>query len=82
MDTMVSPAREQTAMPAIKQRIIDDITEQIRTGKLKSGDQLPTSPQLREQYGAGSLVPVRAAIASLKDRGLVESIHGVGVFVK
>jgi DNA-binding GntR family transcriptional regulator len=70
-------------MPAntIKQRIIDDLTVQIRTGQLKPGDKLPTSPQLQAAHGAQSLVPVRAAIAALTVMGLVVHQPGVGIFV-
>lgn len=69
-------------MPAqsAKQRIIDDITEKIRTGEITPGAQLPTSPELMAQYGT-SLGPVRAAIDRLKAVGLVEFTPGVGVFV-
>jgi DNA-binding GntR family transcriptional regulator len=84
MATMTSPAREKsTTVPAasIKQRIVDDLTEEIRTGRLKPGDKLPTTPQLQEAYGAQSVVPVRAAMALLKDRSLVEFVPGLGVFV-
>jgi DNA-binding GntR family transcriptional regulator len=69
-----------SAVPT-KQRIVDDITEDIRSGRLKAGDQLPTSPQLRAKYDT-SLVTVRAAVSVLKAMALVESVHGVGVFVK
>ena len=71
-------------MPAasIKQRIVDDITDKIRTGDLKPGDRLPTTPHLQEQYGAKSIVPVRAAMSELKAVGVIEFVPGVGLFVK
>lgn len=62
------------------QTIIDDITEQIRSGKLRPGDRLPSTAQLREQYGV-SITVVRNAVQWLKAVGLVEGLSGVGVFV-
>ena len=63
------------------QRIIDDITEQIDSGQLRPGDQLPSASELRAQYGV-SITVVRGAINWLKATGVVEGVPGVGVFVK
>ncbi|MCP2323419.1 DNA-binding GntR family transcriptional regulator [Hamadaea flava] len=60
--------------------MINDLTGQITSGQLKPGDQLPTNNQLRKQYGV-SITVVRAALQWLKARGLIEGVHGVGVFV-
>lgn len=61
-------------------QMIDDLTEQIASGRLKPGDRLPSNTQLREQYGV-SITVVRGAMQWLKAAGLVEGVHGVGVFV-
>jgi GntR family transcriptional regulator len=62
------------------QRIIDEITEQITSGQLKPGDQLPSTAELRAHYGV-SLSVVRNAVQWLKAKDLVEGLSGVGVFV-
>jgi len=62
------------------QKIIDDIKKQIASGELSPGDQLPSTAELREQYGV-SITVVRGAINWLKATGLVEGVPGVGVFV-
>ncbi|WP_155371156.1 winged helix-turn-helix domain-containing protein [Catellatospora vulcania] len=68
-------------MPKSKtQTLIDDISGQITSGKLKPGDQLPSTAELRQQYGV-SITVVRNAIQWLKAVGLVEGLAGVGVFV-
>ncbi|MBT7580324.1 MAG: FadR family transcriptional regulator, partial [Candidatus Marinimicrobia bacterium] len=53
---------------------------QITSSKLKPGDKLPTEQKLVEAYGVSRTV-VREAIAALRADGLMESRHGVGVFV-
>ncbi|MGN9775521.1 GntR family transcriptional regulator [Micromonospora sp. H33] len=56
------------------------IREQIASGELAPGDKLPSTAQLREQHGVSAGV-VRQAILVLQMQGLVEGVHGVGVFV-
>jgi len=63
-----------------KQQIVEYLLERIRSGELRPGDQLPTSPELSARFNA-SLTPIRDAIDELKIRGYVKSVHGVGVFV-
>ncbi|KUL39512.1 winged helix-turn-helix domain-containing protein [Actinoplanes awajinensis] len=62
------------------QSLIDDISTQIASGRLKPGDRLPSTAELREQYGV-SITVVRNAVQWLKAKGLVEGLSGVGVFV-
>ena len=62
------------------QQIIDNLSAEIRSGKLKNGDQLPTEPQLERAYGVSRTV-VREAIADLRSAGYVVPIQGKGVSV-
>lgn len=62
------------------QRIVDDIREQISSGRLKPGNQLPSVAQLRAQYECGTTA-VRNAMLVLRSEGLVEGHQGKGVFV-
>ncbi|MFK0164080.1 FadR/GntR family transcriptional regulator [Rhizobium sp. NPDC090279] len=64
----------------LAQRVIDQLRMQIETGKLRTGDQLPTEPQLEAAFDVSRTV-VREAIADLRAAGLVEPIQGKGVFV-
>ncbi len=61
-------------------RIADDLQEQIQSGQLPPGGQLPTEIDLRERYGA-SRNTIRDAIKWLIARGLVETRPGQGTFV-
>ncbi|MEU8263492.1 winged helix-turn-helix domain-containing protein [Micromonospora sp. NPDC048999] len=63
------------------QRIVDDIVAGIESGDLPPGSKLPSSRELQEQYKTSHMT-VRTAVTILRDRGLVESVSGVGVFVR
>ncbi len=73
--TTLSRGRQRLA-----QQVIDQLRSQIETGKLRTGDQLPTEPQLEATFGVSRTV-VREAIADLRAAGLVKPIQGKGVFV-
>lgn len=63
-----------------RQRIINDITEQIDAGTLKPGDKLPSTRELAERYGVAPTT-VRDAVGRLLDRGVLRGHQGVGVFI-
>lgn len=65
---------------SIYERIADEITEQIRTGELQPGDQLPTRTEFVERYGVSEFVADRVYL-TLKMRGLTTTIPGRGVYV-
>lgn len=67
------------ASPMYRQ-IAEDLREQIESGTLGPGDQLPTELSLREKYNA-SRNTVRDAIKWLINLGLVETRPGQGTFV-
>ena len=60
--------------------IADDLRAQMKDGKLKPNDKLPTEGDLSEKYEA-SRNTVREAIRRLTDEGLLESRPGQGTFV-
>lgn len=59
--------------------IADDLRAQIKDGRLRPNDKLPTEGDLSEQYKA-SRNTVREAIRRLTDEGLLESRPGQGTF--
>lgn len=63
------------------ERVAGDLREQIRAGRLKSGDKLPSRVQLCEIYDVSRMVVDRAMFI-LKSEGLTETLPGVGVYVK
>ena len=62
------------------QEIVDQIQQQILSGALKPGDQIPAERDLAERF-AVSRTAVREAIKSLTEKGLIEVFVGRGTFV-
>jgi GntR family transcriptional regulator len=82
IDSSVRP-EEKITMPAPLskwERVAEAIRQQIRSGQLRPGDQLPSISALQEIHGV-SYGPVRTATLVLKAEGLVEGRPGEGVFV-
>ena len=67
-------------MAHLPAQVASEIATQIFSGRMKSGDQLPTEPELASSFGVSRTV-VREAIARLRSEGVVRSKQGAGVFV-
>lgn len=65
---------------SLTNELADTLRAEILSGKLNLGEKLPSSKFIEENAGVSRSV-VREAVAQLKAEGLVESKHGVGVFV-
>ena len=61
-------------------RVAEDITARIRSGELSPGTRLRAERDLAEFYGV-AYGTVRRAMRVLRDRGLIETIHGRGTYV-
>lgn len=57
------------------------IIDQIKSGELKTGDQVPSENELSKQFNV-SRITANAAIKELSMEGIVERIQGKGTFVK
>ena len=70
-------------MPALYQKIADDVRDAILRGELVHGAKLPTEQELTVRYGV-SRNTVRMAVASLVNQGLVATQpgRGGGAFVR
>ncbi|MFC3124553.1 FadR/GntR family transcriptional regulator [Pseudoroseomonas globiformis] len=60
--------------------LVRRLAAEIRAGRLKAGDRLPTEQALMRQAGVSRTV-VREAVAALRAEGLVLTRQGVGAFV-
>ena len=65
---------------SLTQKVAGELREAIQSGKFLPGDKLPTEPVLVEEFGVSRTV-IRESIAALRADGMVDSRHGVGVFV-
>lgn len=66
--------------PPYIENLIALIEGQIADGTLRSGDRLPTIPQLHEEHGL-SVSSVRIALRELVARKRIRSHPGVGFYV-
>jgi GntR family transcriptional regulator len=64
----------------IYRRIAEDLRQEIESGTLAPGSQLPTEIELRDKHNA-SRNTIRDAVKWLMSRGLVETRPGQGTFV-
>jgi GntR family transcriptional regulator len=77
---MVSSGIDRNSVIAIYEQIAAHLQEQIETGVLKPGQGLPTEPELMTTHGT-SRSTIRAALALLKQQGILTSRRGKGTFV-
>jgi GntR family transcriptional regulator len=63
----------------VTEQVAADIEADIDSGKVAPDTRLPAELELAEQYGV-SRVTVRRAIAVLRDRGKVVTVHGRGTY--
>lgn len=71
------PRRQRGLVP----EIVTALEADIRSGRLKTGDKLPTETALVSRFEVSRTV-VREAISRLQASGLVETRHGIGTFVR
>ena len=62
-------------------RVADDIAARVASGELAPGARLRAERDLATHYGV-SYGTVRHAMEVLRERGLIETIHGRGTFVR
>jgi GntR family transcriptional regulator len=73
------PKKLDSSKP-LYEAMADALREQVRTGRLKPGQRLPSESELCQLYGVGRNT-VRHAIADLTAQGYLRTIQGVGSFV-
>ena len=65
----------------IYEQIADQLQERIEQGGWRSGDKLPSTKELSEQFQVGRST-MREALSALKAKGLIEIRQGEGCFVR
>ncbi|AIG81362.1 Hypothetical protein AJAP_42990 (plasmid) [Amycolatopsis japonica] len=67
--------------PQLNQLIAVELQQRVTSGYYEPGDQVPSMPQLAEEFGT-SEAPVRQALERLKGQGLLIGQQGRGTFVR
>jgi DNA-binding GntR family transcriptional regulator len=62
-------------------RVADDVASRISSGELTPGTRLRSEQDLAEYYEVARGT-IRRAMAVLRERRLIETIHGRGTFVR
>jgi GntR family transcriptional regulator of arabinose operon len=62
------------------QQIQNKIIEQIKEGKLRVGDRVPSEKELMDEFHV-SQITTKNALAGLAEKGIVERIKGKGTFI-
>jgi len=80
LNSLVYPLNQSDHVPLYFQ-IKNVIAEQIREGRLASGELLPSEHALMQMFNV-SRATIRQALGELEIEGLIERRQGVGTFVK
>jgi DNA-binding FadR family transcriptional regulator len=61
--------------------LVEQLGGDIRAGRWKPGDKLPTESEIMQAWGVSRTV-VREALSRLQAAGMVDTRHGIGTFVR
>lgn len=78
LDDRAGRIRHESSVPVATQ-VARDIEADIDAGRIPPDTRLPSEAELAQQYGVARMT-VRRAIAQLRERGKVVTIHGRGTF--
>lgn len=62
------------------QQAADVLRDEIRAGRIKAGEQLPSHRELQERFGIANMT-ARSALRVLRDEGLIYTVQGRGSYV-
>jgi GntR family transcriptional regulator len=79
LDDRSDRIRHDSSVPVATQ-VARDIEADIRAGRRVPDTRLPSEADLAQQYGVARMT-VRRAVAQLRNKGLVVTVHGRGSFV-
>lgn len=76
----VPPGLRQRRPRGLVTEIVESLSEDIRAGRIQTGEKLPTEAEIMARFEVSRTV-VREALSRLQASGLVETRHGIGTFV-
>jgi GntR family transcriptional regulator, arabinose operon transcriptional repressor len=66
---------------ALYTKIVDSLREEILSGRIRPGDQIPTEQELAISHGVSRITTTRA-VKELENEGLIYRVQGRGTFVR
>ncbi|WP_242477805.1 FadR/GntR family transcriptional regulator [Rubrivivax gelatinosus] len=75
------PMPSRRRLRSLADGVVEALVDRIRSGRIPTGDRLPTESALVAEFGVSRTV-VREAISKLQAGSLVETRHGIGSFVR
>ncbi|MBW8482223.1 GntR family transcriptional regulator [Actinomadura parmotrematis] len=76
----MEPLDREGPIPPYRQ-IADQLRAQIQSGAIPPGRRIPSLVEMEQVYGVARDT-LRKAVQVLKDEDLVETVTGMGIFVK
>ena len=80
MNPTFNASSEPRKPRSLAMNLVEKLTIDVREGKLRPGEKLPTEAAIMQSFGVSRTV-VREAISKLQASALVETKHGIGTFV-
>lgn len=74
------PAFDPRGPELVYVAVADHVAARISAGELRPGARLPAERALADEYGVAYMT-IRRAMAELRERGLILTVHGKGTFV-
>ena len=71
---------ENNQRPFLYQRLYDYVLDEVRAGRLSTGDRVPSEMELAQLFGV-SRITSKKALQTLNRDGVVKRIVGKGSFV-
>jgi GntR family transcriptional regulator len=62
-------------------RVADELRQEIRAGRYRPGEPLPSERELRDRFGVSNNT-IRSALVQLRSEGIVTTYHGRGTFAR
>ncbi len=75
------PRSGKIAADTVADRVADHLRQAFLNGEYRDGERLPSLPDLAKEFGV-SISSVREGLKKLEALGLIEIVHGRGVFVR
>ena len=78
---MIMPSIDRESRVPPSQQIANDLRDRIASGEIPPGRRIPSLTELEQEWDVARDT-LRKAVGILRAEGLVETVQGLGVFVR